>query len=125
MKMRIFKNSIRLRLSQSEVGEIAHARTVESSTDFGNGRLVCRLEPNDAADTPTARFSDGVVTVTIPGAEAAEWANSDLVGISSVQSLNGDGKLQILIEKDFACMKPRDGGDDSDTFPNPNMSDVS
>jgi hypothetical protein len=28
--------------------------------------------------------------------------------------------LQILVEKDFACLTPRKGEDDGDAFPNPN-----
>ncbi|MGH8167708.1 MAG: DUF7009 family protein [Woeseiaceae bacterium] len=34
------------------------------------------------------------------------------------QPLDGD-ELSILVEKDFACLAPREGEDDSDKFPNP------
>ena len=30
--------------------------------------------------------------------------------------------LQILVEKDFACLAPREGEDDSDAFAHPNTA---
>jgi hypothetical protein len=30
-----------------------------------------------------------------------------------------DGSLRITLEKDFACLAPREGEDESDNFPHP------
>ena len=52
--------------------------------------------------------------------ECLQQGRSDQqVSISAEQNLDGGGHLTILIEKDFACLAPRDGEDESDMFPNP------
>jgi hypothetical protein len=48
-----------------------------------------------------------------------QWAESEKVSISSEQNLDDGEQLRILVEKDFACLAPRDGEDESDMFPNP------
>jgi hypothetical protein len=47
-----------------------------------------------------------------------KWASTDQVGIEGRQPVDNETSLQILIEKDFACI---DGTDEenADTFPNP------
>ena len=35
------------------------------------------------------------------------------------QVLDDGAKLAILVEKDFACLAPREGEDESDMFPHP------
>ena len=47
-----------------------------------------------------------------------KWASTDQIGIEGEQPVIHQANLQILIEKDFACI---DGTDDEnvDTFPNP------
>jgi hypothetical protein len=39
--------------------------------------------------------------------------------MSGEQVLDDGAKLTILVEKDFACLTPREGEDESDMFPNP------
>jgi len=49
---------------------------------------------------------------------AHRWASSEEVGMEASQPVGENPPLQILIEKDFACLS----GDDAqnvDTFPNP------
>ena len=51
---------------------------------------------------------------------ANQWTESEQVAIKQEQNI-GDGRtLLLLIEKDFACLKPRSGKDeDADAFPHP------
>ena len=39
--------------------------------------------------------------------------------ITAEQVLDDGGVLNILVEKDFACLAPREGEDESDMFPHP------
>jgi hypothetical protein len=55
----------------------------------------------------------------MPESVGINWAATDLVGIEAEQTVGGGNSLQILIEKDFKCLEPRDGGDDADTFDHP------
>jgi hypothetical protein len=44
------------------------------------------------------------------------------VGFEAEQSTGGSERLRILVEKDWACLTARDGEEDVDAFPNPNVS---
>ena len=47
------------------------------------------------------------------------WATTDQVSMQGKQVLDDGSKLQILVEKDFACLAPRDDEDGFDMFPHP------
>lgn len=122
MKLRIRDNSIRLRLSQTEVKEIAEGRLVQSTVQFARGaRLHYVLEPALGIATLEARYEDHRITVLVPTAMAKHWANSDEVSLKADVPIEGD-ELFILVEKDFQCLKPRvhEKEDESDLFINPN-----
>lgn len=130
MKLRIRGNSLRLRLTKSEVTEIGAGLPVEETVDFGGEpaqKLIYALVPTDDAENPTAVFDAGRIAVFIPKAQAAEWARTNQVGIEA-EKQNGAGaggggrSLRILIEKDFACLETRAGEEDADTFAHPFQS---
>jgi hypothetical protein len=119
MKLRIQGNSLRLRLSQSEVAQFSKTGFVEDSVQFAPGTSFSyALESMSKLSAPQALFSDGWLRVQIPGADATNWACSDRVSISGDQPLESGKSLAILVEKDFQCLH---GGDerDPDAFPNP------
>jgi len=122
MKLRIKGNSIRLRLGQSEVRQLRDLGFVEESTTFdvlGGQRLdyVLRIDPNLLA--MTASFEGGRIIVRMPNALLRQWADTDQVGIESVQVASGGAGLKILVEKDFECIDaPLDEPQD-DAFPHP------
>lgn len=49
------------------------------------------------------------------------WAQSDQVGIYVTLDLGLHGNLDLVVEKDFACMDLSDA-DNLDTFPNPKIA---
>ena len=61
------------------------------------------------------------LVVKVPADLAAQWSQSDDVGLGGDEPLSVNG-LQILIEKDFDCVAPRAGEEDIDTFPNPSLT---
>jgi hypothetical protein len=117
MKLRIRGNSIRLRLTRSEVDRFSETGRVEESVDFGADRqkFVYALAIDDRLDSIGAEYHDNVLSVLVPENIAREWAGTDLVGIGTDESAG----LSVLIEKDFACLTPRQGQDESDMFANP------
>ncbi|HEV7644018.1 MAG TPA: hypothetical protein VGO50_08775 [Pyrinomonadaceae bacterium] len=123
MKLRIRNNSLRLRLTQSEVAQFGENGYVEEVIEFGAvpashlTYALIALPENDIA----AKFEDGKITISIPSPQARQWVDSDQVGIETDQDIGDGNKLRILVEKDFACAAPRHGEDDSDAFPNPNL----
>jgi len=115
MKLRIKGNSLRLRLTRSEVQRLVEQDSVTETTAFGGAAEFTYAVRTDAgAKAVTAEYAAGCMTVMIPAAQAADWAASELVGVYNEAA----GTLTIAVEKDFACID-RDDPEDADAFPNP------
>ena len=82
-------------------------------------RLTYSVQLSASASAPSASRHDGDLLVTLPSALAAQWANSNQIGITHVQSLGDGGDLRIVVEKDFRCLQPRPEEDEADNFPHP------
>ena len=123
VKLRILGDSVRLRLTQGEVKRLRAGNPVEAQAHFGGPHLTYRCVPSDHVTSPTADLSleddAAVIRLRIPTLRVAGWADTDEVSILAEQRLDEDRTLRILIEKDFACLKPRDAVQDADTFPHP------
>jgi len=119
MKLRIRGNSVRFRLSQTEMAQLVENGAVNDSVEFGpDARLTYRVEVRPV-DSLKADFTAQGIQVTIPTAMVQRWAEPEEVAIRGEQALTGDASLSILLEKDFVCLTPRDGEEDADSFPNP------
>jgi hypothetical protein len=120
MKLRIRDNSIRLRLTRGEVDSLRADGLVKARTEFPAGHeFGYELESSPASVQPDASFSDRVITVRVPEAMVLAWASTEQVSMEGEHFLDDGGKLTILVEKDFTCLAPREGEDESDMFPNP------
>lgn len=73
---------------------------------------------------PGAFLSDCVMTVRLPEATVLAWATSEQVSIDGEQLLEDGEAVRILVEKDFTCLAPRDGEDESDMYPHPGADDA-
>lgn len=119
MKIRISGNSIRLRLSQSEVESFKETGKWAEILHFPNGSaLVYRLR--EGTDTLVS-YAQDVLTVVLCEEEVEIWVNSDQVGVRAELDLPNGDKLSILVEKDFKCLT-NGVEDQSDMFPNPKES---
>ena len=119
MKLRIKENSIRLRLSQSEVASLANGHGIEQQTEFSPmARLFYSLEPSESDDTIRATFGNNRISLFVSLARVKHWAATEQMGIEAIQSVGHDRDLRLLIEKDLQCLQPRPE-EDQDAFPNP------
>ena len=118
MKLRILENAIRLRLDRSEVDDIAAGQALVASTHFPDGQ-VFGYQLAAAADATEAVFDGSIIMLRIAQAALLSWAADEhQVGIR--ESLPAaEGNLELLIEKDFECLEPRIGEDQSNRFVNP------
>jgi len=66
------------------------------------------------------RYERAKITVILPAEIATRWADTDEVGIYAAVDLEKQRRLDIIVEKDFACFDLSDA-DDKDTFPNPQI----
>jgi hypothetical protein len=120
VKLRIRDNSVRLRLTRGEVATLRDAGIVTGRTTFPGGRhFGYTVESSPASVKPGAYFSESVITVRLPESLVRAWAGSEQVSIGDDQLLDDGDRLSILVEKDFACLAPRKGEDESDMYPNP------
>jgi hypothetical protein len=123
MKLRIKGNTLRLRLTQTEVARLGaeEGGRVEDEVLFAPGvSLRYAIEARDgadAADAPRADYADGAVRVVVSASVARRWIASDDPGIAGEQPNGSADPLRILIEKDFACLHRE--SEDADAFPNP------
>ncbi len=98
---------------------------VASRTGFPGGRdFQYVLESSPASVNPGAFLSDCVMTVRLPETAVLAWATTDQVSISGEQLLNDEDAVSILVEKDFVCLAPREGEDETDMYPNPDADSV-
>lgn len=119
VKLRIRADTLRLRLTRGEVERLRETGEVSETTHFGPGRALTYALVVADIDDPIATFADDRVAVRLPTALAHAWTDSEQVGIAHDQPLDEGRALALLIEKDFQCLAPREGEDDSDAFPHP------
>ncbi len=119
MKLRIRGNSIRIRVSKSELAGLAETGSTEDAVRFSpTAELRYRLEVAPSGGVE-ARFAGAVVTIAVPRPRLETWLAPEAVSISAEQAIGGGQTLRILVEKDYTCLAPRAGEDDSDLFANP------
>lgn len=124
MKLRIRANSLRLRITRPELDRLMRKGRIEETIFFApddGSRLVYSLEHTAAASVPTVRFVPPSLEVRIPTSQAQQWSLGEDVGIHATIDLDHKGSLDLLVEKDFACLHGSDE-DNRDAFPNPNAS---
>jgi hypothetical protein len=121
MKLRIKDNSLRLRVSRSDLARLIQHGRVESTiyfTGIAEDKWTYAIETRSDIDSANLRYQPNQVTVLVPSFEATTWAGSDRVGIYGSCRLGPGQSLEILVEKDFACLDLSDA-ENEDTFANP------
>ena len=121
MKLRIRGNSLRFRLSRSEVEDLGVKGSIEETVNFGHyqqdnfGYTLKKTSANEFSGT----FSGGRITVSVPETIIDRWVESDQVSIEGSQKLDEQTDLKFLIEKDFVCLNAHNDEDQSDRYPHP------
>ena len=122
MKIRIKGNSIRYRLTKTEIANFGKNGYLEERTEFANGASFrYRLERKTGAEELEAAFSDNTITLTVPEKIADEWIATEVVGYNNTVPIDEGKELFLLIEKDFVCLD-HTFEDQSDNYDNPNKT---
>jgi len=120
MKLRIKGNSIRLRLTQTEVKQFGDTEICMDKISLGGTVLTYQLHMAEV-DELNAYLTNNTLSVEVPYELGEKWvADAEMVGFEHNQSLENGEMLYILVEKDFACLNANRQEDESDNFPNPN-----
>ena len=86
MKLRIKGNSIRIRLTKSEVSQIKLGKAVEEVLSFSaDSKFIYRFIPLADTRKMIAQINQGNIEVSGPLAELVEWATSDRVALKHSQ----------------------------------------
>ncbi len=116
MKLRIQGNSIRLRLSRSEVERFGATGDISETVEFEPGNQFT-YSFRTGESLGAVHDTDGI-HIVVPHQSAQDWAGTDRVSIEGTQPLAGGRTLEILIEKDFKCIH-KSGDANEDAYPNP------
>jgi len=112
MKLRIKGNSLRYRLTKSDIAQLTVNGLVKETVEFVNTVFTYVLQVATTQQL-SADFRDNVVTVYMPHNMLYRLAETEDVGFE-----NSNGKLHILVEKDFVCLD-NVVEDQSDNYPHP------
>lgn len=122
MKLRILDNTLRLRLDRHEVEQLGAGTGLKAETRFPGGEVFCYRIDAASAELTVTKDQDGI-RLCLPKQQLAGWAADEAqVGIYANLPL-AEGFLALTIEKDFECLDPRDGENQSNRFSNPKAAD--
>lgn len=118
MKIRIRDNSVRFRLTKSEVLQLASKKRMESFTEIAEKTFVYKvLSKTNAAKMSIVFEADGII-LTVPDDLLKKWPSNDEIGFYGEQ-INKSGSLtKLMLEKDFVCLDETEE-DQSDNYENP------
>lgn len=127
MKLRMKENSVRLRLTRSEVARISAGEQVQESVQFSaaeGGALRYALRMERGSDAAVAvHFQACEIAVLLSEAAVKAWSREDEIGIYKTLDAGNGASLEIAIEKDFACLD-RSDEENQDTYANPHAGQV-
>ena len=115
MKLRIHRNSIRLRLYRPEVETFGALGRLEEAFEYGPGpqdRLTYGIEAASDIAAVQVRVSGNRIQIVLPAETAREWTNSDQVQVRAET-----GMMSVLVEKEFRRL--HGANKDPDLYPNP------
>ena len=116
MKLRFRNNSLRLRVNQREVEDLAAGTALAECVYFpGNSSLSYILEPVKS-DYAEASFQQGRIHIAVPDEEVRRWAVGDTIGLYFELPVN-EIQLRVAIEKDLQCVEGSPDEYDPDAFP--------
>lgn len=120
MKIRIKGNSIRYRLTKTDVANFKTVGFIEERTEFLNGpSFYYRLESKAGIENMEASFSGNSICIFVSERIAKEWTSTDVVGFENKMNIGNGKELFLLIEKDFVCLDLT-LEDQRDNYTNPN-----
>jgi hypothetical protein len=104
MKLRLRGNSLRLRVNQKDVADLASGRTLTETLVFPAGaQFRYTLAAGESSIDASAQLVASTISVTLPEEKVRHWAAGEDVGIY-FELPAGDSVLKIAVEKDLECL---------------------
>jgi len=118
MKIRILGNSLRFRLTRSEVDTLCTKGYIEDRTAFDTTVFTYAIKLVADTEQLTAQFENNTISLNLPKFLGNNWHQTEQVGFSETMEFKNNDSLFLLLEKDFTCLDERQE-DQSDNYPNP------
>ena len=118
MKIRIKGNSVRFRLTKTEVAAFCKYGAHSESTYFADQKFTYSLVARQGIEHLQADYKDNTIRIYMPSSIRKTWEDSDVVGYNHKMKLPTGKELFLLVEKDFVCLDETTE-DQSDNYPNP------
>lgn len=118
MKIRIKGDSVRIRMSKSEVDAFGEEGFFTERTHFAGSMLEYGVLVRHDISEMQASFDSKGLFLHIPQHWADEWVATQRVGFDAEMPLPDGRSLYLLLEKDFQCLD-NTTEDQSDMYPNP------
>lgn len=122
MKIRIKGNSVRFRLTKTEVRAVCEQGLCREKTQFNESHFVYAVNASEKHDNLHAAFLNQGIILFVPKDMISNWYTNDQVGFYHVQMLDNGQELELTLEKDFVCLDER-AEDESDNYPNPRLDE--
>jgi hypothetical protein len=100
MKLWIRGNSMRLRVSKTELARLAETGKAEDAVRFSSEQSLKYGIEVRPAGAVTATFAQSAILVTLPKARLDLWLRPNEVSVEGSQPIGGGKVLQIVLEKD-------------------------
>jgi hypothetical protein len=126
MKLRIKGDSLRLRVSRSELARLLGGERVDDTIHFSpapDARLTYGLQCGPQSAPIGIEWKPQNVTVRLSEERMRLWGSETEVGIYESVELGDFGSLEVIVEKDFACLD-RSDAENADTFANPSAGTI-
>lgn len=112
MKIRIKGNSLRYRLTRSDIAGLEKTGHLEERVDFAGQPLTYALKVADIQHLEI-NYIGHTITLLMSASMLKELSDTDRVGFEEKGNT-----IYLLLEKDFTCLDNVEE-DQSDNFPNP------
>lgn len=117
MKIRIKENSVRFRLTPTEVKKFCKEGIIEESTQFSSSTFTYGVKQKQIENLQVD-FNGNAITLYVPENFAKDWYDNNVVGLDYHEELSDGSTFFLLLEKDFACLD-NTHEDQTDKYPNP------
>ncbi|MEP2240161.1 MAG: hypothetical protein ABJI22_17470 [Maribacter sp.] len=121
MKIRIKGDSIRFRLTQTEVKSLSDNGQIHDSTNFGTIKFNYGVVLKSTIEQLHIGFDNNSIILEMPEAIGKAWFSNDIITYDHTMKTAAGNNLYLLLEKDFTCLD-NTIEDQSDNYPNPKLS---
>ncbi len=121
MKIRIKGNTVRYRLTKTEVANLATKGLVEEQTEFNEQTFTYALQAKEGIENLDASFKNNTITIFFPSNQTIARRDGEQVGHHFDMPIKDGKTMFLLVEKDFVCLDETHE-DQGDNYPNPLLS---